>query len=92
MQTLEDCEAGAEFLGLDDITAEEIANIERPYGCYFKDSAEDNKLWLNTHINATLDDSSRRQTICLGTGSAVLESGVGSLSGLVALLFTMLLL
>lgn len=92
MVTLEECEAAADFLGLDDATVEEIANVDRPFGCYFKDSADDNKLWLNTHVNATLDNNSRRQSICLGTDSAILDSGVTALSALVGLVFAMLLL
>jgi len=90
--TLEECEAAADFLGLDDTTVEEITNVDRPFGCYFKDSAEDNKLWLNTHVNATLDNNSRRQSICYGTDSAIVDSGVGVLSAMLGLVFAMLLL
>merc|ERR1719242_1647610 len=90
--TLEECEAAADFLGLDDTTVEEITKVDRPFGCYFKDSAEDNKLWLNTHVNATFDNNSRRQSICMGTDSAILDSGVGTLSGLFAVFLTMFIL
>lgn len=92
MQSLEDCETGAVFLELDDTTVEVISKADRPFGCYYKDSAQENKLWLNTHVNATLDDASRRQSLCFGTDSAILDSGVGAFTGLGALLFALLLL
>jgi len=75
--TSAECVQAAEMLQLSDLTVQEIENVERPYGCYFKADArqEDGKLWLNTHPESVKrDHDNSRQSLCHGDGAMFLES------------------
>jgi len=64
-------------LGLSDVTLQQISNVDRPFGCYFKDDAkqQDGKLWLNSHPEAPkqFDDTSRA-SLCHGDGAISVTS------------------
>merc|ERR1711933_690707 len=51
--------------GLFDQTVESIENEDRPFGCFYKESASSNQLWLNRDDEAekNLNDSQRR-SVC----------------------------
>jgi hypothetical protein len=91
--TLEECTQAAQILQLDDITVQEISNVDRPYGCYFKSDAKqgDGKLWLNTHFSIRDYDDSR-QSLCHGDGAMLMESFATKLNmfGLLVIIFLLL--
>jgi len=91
--TLEECTQAAQMLQLDDITVQEISNVDRPYGCYFKSDAKqgDGKLWLNTHFSIRDYDDSR-QSLCHGDGAMLMESFAMKLNMFGLLVITFMLL
>jgi len=91
--TLEECTQAAQMLQLDDITVQEISNVDRPYGCYFKSDAkqEDGKLWLNTHFSIRDYDDSR-QSLCHGDGAMLMENFAMKLNAFCLFVLTFMLL
>jgi len=63
-----ECENAALELGLSDVSVQVISNEDRPVGCYFKESAESNQLWLNTDDEGESNsDNTSRRSLCLRT-------------------------
>jgi len=60
-----ECEQAAASLNLIDTTVLSINNEDRPYGCFFKASAQSNQLWLNedTDADKKMTDA-LRQSVC----------------------------
>merc|ERR1719245_2109449 len=62
------CEDAAVALGLLDLSVQVISNEDRPVGCYYKESADSNQLWLNTDDEGESDsDNTSRRSLCLRT-------------------------
>merc|ERR1711937_908434 len=61
----EECDLAASSLALSDVSSQAIENEDRPYGCFFKATAQENQLWFNRDSEASksLVDS-QRQGIC----------------------------
>jgi len=65
IKTESECEQAAASLKLVDATVQSINNEDRPYGCFFKESAQSNQLWLNkdTDADKKMTDA-LRQSVC----------------------------
>lgn len=65
IDSVEECDLAALSLGLSDVSSQAIENEDRPYGCFFKATAQENQLWFNRDSEASksLVDS-QRQSLC----------------------------
>merc|ERR1711983_445236 len=65
IDSVEECDLAASSLALSDVSSQAIENEDRPYGCFFKATAQENQLWFNRDSEASksLMDS-QRQSIC----------------------------
>jgi len=76
-----ECENAALELGLSDVSVQVISNEDRPLGCYFKESAESNQLWLNTDDEGESNsDNTSRRSLCLRTQPATSTTSTSDFS------------
>jgi len=76
-----ECENAAASLGLSDVSVQVISNEDRPVGCYFKESADSNQLWLNTDDEGESDsENTSRRSLCLRTQTVTSSTSTSALS------------